>query len=139
MAPVCTPSQLDALLREVAFTRSLGLTVTEVGDGRCKLSVPYRAAFERPGGIVSGQVLMAAADVAMWLAIKTRLGLDDDSVTAHMTTNFLSTVCGVAFTCTAKIVKLGRRLVYGVAECTDGEGRLVAHHAITYMRRDKRG
>jgi crotonobetainyl-CoA:carnitine CoA-transferase CaiB-like acyl-CoA transferase len=30
----------------------------------CVLSVPFQPAFERPGGIVSGQVFMAAADVA---------------------------------------------------------------------------
>jgi acyl-coenzyme A thioesterase PaaI-like protein len=33
--------------------------------------VPFDAALERPGGIVSGMTLMGAADVAMWLAIMT--------------------------------------------------------------------
>lgn len=37
----------------------------------------FQEAFERPGGMVSGHVYMAAADVAMWLAIKTRPGLAD--------------------------------------------------------------
>jgi len=33
---------------------------------------------------------MAAADVAMWLAIMTRLGTAEVAVTAEMKTNFLS-------------------------------------------------
>ena len=50
---------------------------------------------------MAGPVLMAAADVAMWLAILTKLGIDDAAVTSHMT----------------KILKLGRRMIYGEARC----------------------
>ena len=38
------------------------------------------------------------------------------------------------FLCHAKILKLGRRLVYGVAECTTREGKLLTHNTITYIR-----
>jgi acyl-coenzyme A thioesterase PaaI-like protein len=38
------------------------------------------------------------------------------------------------FRCAARVLKLGRRLVYGVAECVNGEGRLLAHHGVTYAR-----
>ena len=34
--------------------------------GTCTLRVPFNAALERPGGIVSGMTLMGAADVAMY-------------------------------------------------------------------------
>lgn len=138
MPQACTRTQLERLLADIPFTSSMGLAVLEVGDGQCTLNVPFRATFERPGGIVSGQVLMAAADVAMWLAIKTCLGPEDESVTAHLTTNFLRTASKTAFTCRATVLKLGRRLIYGVAECTDGDGRLIAHHTISYIRKDKR-
>jgi len=96
--------------------------------------VPFQAAFERPGGIVSGQVFMAAADVAMWLAIKTKLGMTDSSVTAEMKTNFLGTAKREEFRCTAKVMKLGRRLIYGVAECVDSNARLLSHYTVTYIR-----
>ena len=105
-----------------------------IADGQCSLDVPFQEAFERPGGIVSGQVFMAAADVAMWLAIKTKLGLNDSSVTAEMKTNFLGGARRQEFRCTARVLKLGRRLIYGVAECVDSAGRLLAHHTVTYIR-----
>jgi uncharacterized protein (TIGR00369 family) len=133
----CSETELQQLLAEVAFTRSFGFTLNSIGDGECSIDVPFQEAFERPGGIVSGQVFMAAADVAMWLAIKTKLGLADSSVTVEMKTNFLGSARKEAFRCSAKVLKLGRRLVYGVAECVDSRGRLLTHHTITYIRAEE--
>jgi acyl-coenzyme A thioesterase PaaI-like protein len=134
MALAATEAELRRLLEEVAFTRSYGFRLQAIDEGRCTLEVPFQAAFERPGGIVSGQVFMAAADVAMWLAIMTRLGPHDGSVTAGMTTAFLGSARRESFRCTARIVKLGGRLVYGVAESVADGGRLLAHHSLTYAR-----
>jgi uncharacterized protein (TIGR00369 family) len=136
MALACGENELEVLLASVEFTRHLGFVLGGIGDGHCSINVPFQTAFERPGGIVSGQVFMAAADVAMWLAIKTKLGIGDSSVTAEMKTNFLSAARKEEFRCTAKILKLGRRLIYGVAECVDNAGRLLTHHTVTYIRPD---
>ncbi len=51
-----------------------------------------------------------------------------------MKTNFLSSAREEDFRCHAKVLKLGRRLVYGVAECTTLEGKLLTHNTITYIR-----
>ena len=130
----CSEEELQQLLATVDFTRHFGFILCSIGEGQCSIDVPFQSAFERPGGIVSGQVFMAAADVAMWLAIKTKLGLDDSSVTAEMKTNFLGGARKEGFRCTAEILKLGRRLIYGVAECVDSGGRLLTHHTVTYIR-----
>jgi uncharacterized protein (TIGR00369 family) len=132
----CGEDELRELLNAVAFTRNFGFILHGIADGECSIDVPFQEAFERPGGIVSGQVFMAAADVAMWLAIKTRLGTADASVTAEMKTNFLGGARRSGFRCSAKVLKFGRRLIYGVAECVDGKGKLLTHHTITYIRAD---
>src|SRR6266853_3832034 len=134
MTLACNEKDLEQLLRDVAFTRIFGFVLHEIADGECSIDVPFQAAFERPGGIVSGQVFMAAADVAMWLAIKTRLGMADASVTAEMKTNFPGGAQREGFRCTAKVLKFGRHLIYGVAECVDSNGRLLTHHTLTYIR-----
>jgi uncharacterized protein (TIGR00369 family) len=134
MSLACNEKELKQLLNTVAFTRNYGFLLAAIGDGECTIDVPFQAAFERPGGLVSGQVFMAAADVAMWLAIKTRLGLNDPSLTAEMKTNFLGGARREGFRCTARVLKLGRRLIYGVAECVDAKGRLLTHSTITYIR-----
>jgi uncharacterized protein (TIGR00369 family) len=133
----CTEKELQQLLADVAFTRSFGFAFNSIGDGQCSIDVPFQEVFERPGGIVSGQVFMAAADVAMWLAIKTKLGLADSSVTVEMKSNFLGPAKKEGFCCTAKVLKLGRRLIYGVAECVNSSGRLLTHHTITYIRAEE--
>jgi acyl-coenzyme A thioesterase PaaI-like protein len=119
-----TETELRHLLAEVPFTRAYGFRLHAIAPGQCTLDVPFQPLFERPGGIVGGQVFMAAADVAMWLAIMTRLGSSDGSVTAAMTSAFLGAARHEPFRCTARVVKLGRRLVYGVAESVSGSGRL---------------
>ena len=130
-----THAELQRVLDEVPFTRAYGFRLHAIAPGQCTLDVPFQPLFERPGGIVGGQVFMAAADVAMWLAIMTRLGSGDGSVTAAMTSAFLDAARHEPFRCTARVVKLGRRLVYGVAESVSGEGRLLTHHSLTYARR----
>lgn len=137
MELACSAEELQQLLLGVDFTRNLGLTVRAIGDGECTINVPFQEAFERPGGIVSGQVYTAAADVAVWLAIKTKLGMADSSVTAEMKTNFLGSLRKEEFRCSAKILKLGRRLIYGTAECVDLRQRLLTHSTVTYIRAEK--
>ena len=108
-----------------------------MADGMCQLRVPFRKTFVRPGGIISGPVFMAAADVAMWLAIMTRFGKDDPSVTIDMKTAFLSWAGREEFRCMARLLRMGKRLIYGIAECADKKGKLLTHHTITYLRPDR--
>jgi uncharacterized protein (TIGR00369 family) len=126
----------ELLSHEKAFTRPFSFRVESLGDGACTLDVPFRPEWERPGGIVSGVVFMTAADVAMWLAIKTRNGLDDPSVTSHMQTSFLRSARKHGFLCRATVLRSGRRTSYGVAECVAADGTLLTHHTLTYVRPD---
>src|SRR6266436_795525 len=134
MTLACSKRELEQLLSDAAFPRNIGFLLHGIADSACSRDVPFQSAFERPGGIVSGQVFMAGADVAMWLAIKTKLGMADSSVTAEMKTNFLGGAKREGFRCTAKVLKFGRHLIYGVAECVDSNGRLLTHHTVTYIR-----
>ncbi|MGH9821922.1 MAG: PaaI family thioesterase [Blastocatellia bacterium] len=131
--------ELEQLLSEVAFTRGFGFTLGSIEYGKCVINVPFQPVFERPGGIVSGQVYMAAADVAMWLAIKTRLGIGDNSVTTELKTIFLRAAQQEDITCSATVLKLGKQLIYGTAESRSRAGDLLTHHTITYARASKPG
>ncbi|PZQ15364.1 MAG: hypothetical protein DI564_08470 [Rhodanobacter denitrificans] len=131
---LATAAELQHLVsHEAAFTRAYGFVVVRAAPGLCELEVPHLPHFERPGGIASGQVLMNAADVAMWLAIKTVRGLDDPSVTGHMQTQFLRSVRCEAFRCEARLISLARRTAYGEARCLDLRGGLLAHHTLTFV------
>jgi len=129
-----TREDLQAQASRAVFARDYDFRVRSFDDGACTVEVPFHAGLERPGGLVGGPAFMAAADVTMWLAILTRLGITDGSVTASLTTSFLGAARGEGFICTARVLKLGRRLIHGVAECATAEGRLLTHHTVTYMR-----
>jgi len=129
-----TLAELRRVLADTAFAATYDFRVVSAADGECTLEVPFRPSFERPGGVVSGPVFMAAADAAMWLAILARLGAEDRSVTVAMNTAFLAAARQEGFRCTAHVLRWGRRLIYGTAQCVAGEDRLLTHHTMTYLR-----
>lgn len=127
--------ELETLLSRTPFVQQYGFRLQSVEPGKCTLHFPVKESFLRPDGIVSGPVLMAAADVAMWVAIVSSLGKNATAaVTTEMKTNFLSAARREDFRCTAKVIKTGSRLIFGTAECVADDGRLLAHHTLTYIR-----
>lgn len=129
-----TKKALQALLDQSKFIRHYGFRVVRVNADACTLELPHKPLLERPGGIVNGPALMAAADCAMWMAIKARLGMEFDALTSELNTAFLAPAKGEHVYCTARILKLGRRRIYGTAECHARNGRLFSHHTVTYVR-----
>ena len=125
---------LQQLLDTSQFLRPYGFKVVSVDETLCKLELPHRPDLERPGGIINGPALMAAADCAMWLAIKARIGVENDALTSELNTAFLAPAKGEHVYCTARILKMGRRRIYGVAECHAENGNLFSHHTLTYVR-----
>ena len=88
----------------------------------------------RPGGTVSGPVLMTVADVALYVAILGEIGIVPLAVTTSLNINFLrkpspdDDIIGVC-----KIIKLGRTLAVGeVSLYSEGNEELVAHAVGTY-------
>ena len=126
--------QLQALLDRSRFLRPYGFRVVTASKEKCTLELPHKPALERPGGIINGPALMAAADCAMWLAIKVRIGIAQDALTSELNTAFLAPAKGEHVYCTARILRLGRRRIYGVAECHGKRGGLFSHHTLTYVR-----
>jgi acyl-coenzyme A thioesterase PaaI-like protein len=128
----CTAEELSEVLAGSAFLKPFGLGLESCAPGECAVRVPYTPALERPGGIVSGITLMAAADVAMWLAIMTERGTAEQWVTTDLKTAFLSSARMTDIVCSARILKLGKRTAYGTAECRSAAADLLSHHVLSY-------
>ncbi len=125
---------LQRLLARSRFVRNYGLKLVAISDEECTIAMPFRRSLERPGGTVNGPAFMAAADCAMWLAIKRHIGIEHDAVTSELNTAFLNAARRQTVYCTARVLKLGKRIVYGTAECHDRKGRIFTHHTVTYAR-----
>jgi acyl-coenzyme A thioesterase PaaI-like protein len=118
---------------ESAFPQR-GFVVEAVGNAAATLSYPVGADDLRPGGTVSGPVLMAVADVALYVAILGEIGIVPLAVTTSLTINFLRKpapdrrIVGVC-----KLLKVGKALAVGeVALYSEGSDVPVAHAVGTY-------
>jgi acyl-coenzyme A thioesterase PaaI-like protein len=88
----------------------------------------------RPGGTVSGPVMMATADVALYVAILAEIGIVPLTVTTSLSFNFMRKpsadrrIVGVC-----RLLKLGRTLAVGeVTLYSEGLPEPVAHAVGTY-------
>lgn len=94
----------------------------------------------RPGGTVSGPVMMAVADVAIYVAILGKIGIVPLTVTTSLTINFLrkpSADARIIAECT--LLKVGRTLIVGeVSLYSEGSNDVVAHVVGTYSVPPKR-
>ena len=67
----------------------------------------------RPGGTVSGPVIMALADFAMYVAVLSAIGWVPLAVTTNLTINFLKKPAARDLVAEVRLIKLGRRLAVG--------------------------
>lgn len=88
----------------------------------------------RPGGTVSGPVLMAVADVALYVAILGEIGIVPLAVTTSLTINFLRRpAAGKGIVGVCKLMKVGKSLAVGeVWLYSEGMEAAVAHVVGTY-------
>lgn len=93
----------------------------------------------RPGGTVSGPAMFALADLAIYLAILSRIGPQALTVTTNASIDFLrKPEAGRDLLAEARILKLGRVLVVADALIRDTGGTLVARASMTYSIPPKR-
>lgn len=131
-----TEADARRVLEEAPFARWWGFALDTLGDGLATVRLPAREEFIRPGGSLQGAAPMALADVAFWLALMTKTGEERMALTLEMKTSFLRPARG-DLRCEARVLRAGRRIVYGEASTFDAVGTLVAHHTLTYIRPDQ--
>lgn len=101
-----------------------------------KANVRFRVSEKslRPGGSVSGPVMMTLADTALYVAILGTIGIVPMAVTTNLNINFLRMPsAGKDLTAQCQLLKVGEKLAIGeVSLYSDGETDMVAHATGTY-------
>lgn len=107
--------------------------IEEVWHGGCRVRRRHHEKSLRPGGTVSGPIMMGLADFTMYLAVLSAIGWIPLAVTTNLTINFLKKPGNRDLLAEARLLKLGKRLAVGeVALRSDGDEDLVAHVTATY-------
>lgn len=116
------------------WVRELDLRLLETREGEVVLALPVAAKHVHEGGVLCGQTVMAAADTAMVLAVMTKLGGFKPMTTVQMNTSFLRPVAGGSGEAriVARVLRMGRSLVFGEIQLLDAKGELAAHVTTTY-------
>ena len=129
---MATKEQIQAFL--AADFPQTKCIIDEVGQRGATVSRDVGAADLRPGGTVSGPVLMGVADLALYVALLGEVGIVPLAVTTSLTINFLrkppssERVRGVC-----KLLKVGKSLAVGEVWVYSGEmSDPVAHVVGTY-------
>ena len=132
-------TDLDALSRILAtvvapWVAELDLQLRAARLGEVELALPVAAKHVHGGGVLCGQSMMAAADTAMILAVCTHLGGFKPMTTVQLQTSFLRPIPGTAdhALVRARVLRMGRKLVFGEVLIHDAQGELAAHATTTY-------
>lgn len=109
-------------------------TIDAIGPRSATVRHTIGASELRPGGTVSGPVMMTVADVALYVAILAEIGIVPLAVTTSLNFNFMRrpasdrAIIGVC-----KMLKIGRTLAVGeVTLYSEGQDEPVAHAVGTY-------
>ncbi len=130
-------AQLEDLLAKEfpeGFNHNSGLSILKVWHGGCLMRRDFKPGSLRPGGTISGPVLMAFADVAMYVAVLASIGWQPLSVTTNLAINFLKKPEPGPLEAECRLLKLGKRLAVGDVSIRQPgvAAALVAHATSTY-------
>ena len=110
------------------------LVIEAVGGRGATVSLEVGQDDLRPGGTVSGPVLMGVADAALYAAVLGEIGIVPLAVTTNLTINFLrKPEAGRRVIAVCKLMKLGKAQAVGeVSLYSEGQSEPVAHVVGTY-------
>jgi uncharacterized protein (TIGR00369 family) len=87
--------------------------VLELHHGLASVRLDYDDAFVRPGGTISGPTLFTLADLTLWAAVLSVVGMQPLTVTTQMSIHFLRRPPPSPLVARCEVLRAGRRLVHG--------------------------
>ncbi|MFZ2101033.1 MAG: PaaI family thioesterase [Oricola sp.] len=134
-APIVSIEDLEAFM-ETEFTQVYQdgriYSITDLAPGALTMRLDPNDRHLRIGGTVSGPALFTLADYAAYCVILAHIGLKGLSVTTSFHINFMRKADPGPIFCTARLLKLGKRLVVVEISIADEKDELIAHGSCTY-------
>jgi uncharacterized protein (TIGR00369 family) len=112
-----------------------GLRCIDIGDGWALARLAHDESNIRPGGIIPGPSVFGLADVSLWYAVFSNIGLQPMAVTSDMTIHFLRPAIGHSLLTRCALTKVGGRLAHGEIRVWEEGGdpeRLIAFASGAY-------
>ena len=111
--PKISLAEMEEIAHDLPWVDMLGMKIDEIGEGRARVRLPYKADFLRPGGTISGPAMMGLADYGMYVAVLSAIGRVELAVTTNLSINFLRKPGQADIIGDCRFIKVGRRLASG--------------------------
>lgn len=119
---------------EVPFIKLLGIELLELRPGEAVLQLKMRDELRQPYGILHGGATASLIDTATAFAVITVLPDGEKASTVDLTVHYLRPVINETITCTAKIVRAGKRLLTVSADVFSDQNKLIATAISAYSK-----
>lgn len=132
------PFQLPEWIAPAPFEEYLGMQVESAANGRAILAMPFKAALCQGKGLMHGGAIVALADTALAMAIKSTLPEDTDFVTTDLGLEFHGPIRWGTVRAEAKVLSHEDRTILGMTEIISADGLKTATFKATFKIRRKR-
>ncbi len=121
-------------LHTLPFSKLIGMKLVKLEVDEAQISIDMRDDLRQPSGVLHGGVTATLIDTAMAFAVRTRLAREEATATIDLTIHYLRPHITGVFTCTAKVVRAGKRIFTVSADVHGEDGKLIATGISTYTR-----
>ena len=121
-------------LHSLPFARLLRMEFVDIRPNEAVIKIAMRDDLRQPSGVLHGGVTATLIDTAMAFAVRTHLADHEFTATIDLTVHYLRPHRSGTATCTAKVVRAGKRIFTVSADVENDEGQLVATGLSTYTR-----
>ena len=121
-------------IRNLPFAKMIGMELVDMRTDEAVIKIDMRDERRQPAGVVHGGVTATLIDTAMAYAVITRLAEGERASTIDLTVHYLRPHTEGTFTCTAKIVRAGKRIFTVSADVANEQGKLIATAISTYTK-----
>ncbi len=127
-------TRIRQAISRVPFATLLGIELEQAERGSAKLRLNIRDELRQIHGVMHGGAIATLIDTATAFAIVTLLEDKERFSTVDLMVNYLRPLKEGTATATARVLRVGRRLITVSADVFDDSGNLAATALSTYLR-----
>jgi uncharacterized protein (TIGR00369 family) len=120
-------------LASASFSKWMGIELVSLDDGASEIRMKVEPHHRNPGGIAHGGIIATMLDVAVGVALRTRLGMTSQHVTVNLSIDYLRAAAGDVLIARGRAIKDGRRITFGEATLHDEQGRDLARASASFL------
>ena len=121
-------------LNALPFAKLVGMQLVDIRPNEAVIEIEMRDDLRQPNGVLHGGVTATLIDTAMAFAVRTYLTDTEPTATIDLTVHYLRPHVTGKASCTARVVRPGKRIFTVPAEVVNEEGKLIATGLSTYTR-----